>query len=176
MPSLLRGSPRSSLTYPRYAFTYREYAESICYERDVKTVAACLLLTAVGLVAPAARGGATCTWATVPGARWTLASEGGVAWLVTPCGERFYSIGIHGLDGGAPRRRAGGRIYYHWPTFFPDFASWLGTTRARVVGRGLNTAGAGSLPPGLPPLPVVPNPDPGLTPPFRRARPLPPPA
>ena len=55
----------------------------------MKTVAACLLLTAVGLVAPAARGGATCTWATVPGARWTLASEGGVAWLVTPCGERF---------------------------------------------------------------------------------------
>ena len=129
----------------------------------MKTVAACLLLTAVGLVAPAARGGATCTWATVPGARWTLASEGGVAWLVTPCGERFYSIGINGLDGGAPRRRAGGRIYYHWPTFFPDFASWLGTTRARVVGWGFNTAGAGSLPPRLLRLPVIPNLDLGLT-------------
>src|SRR5207249_11982978 len=111
MPSLLRGSPRSSLTYPRYAFTYREYAESICYERDVKTVAACLLLTAVGLVAPAARGGAPCPWATVPGPRWPLASGGGVACLAPRCAGRSYSIATNGLDGGARRRRAGGGTY-----------------------------------------------------------------
>src|SRR5439155_885420 len=52
---------------------------------------------------------------------------------------------------------------YHWPTFFPDFASWLGTTRSRVVGWGFNTAGAGSLPPRLLRLPVIPNLDLGLT-------------
>src|SRR5436309_5444374 len=98
MPSLLRGSPRSSLTYPRYAFTYREYAESICYERDVKTVAACLLLTAVGLVAPAARGGGACTWGIVRGGGWMVGWEGGVAWLVMPCGECFFSVGINGLE------------------------------------------------------------------------------
>ena len=121
------------------------------------------MLAAVSLLAPAARGGAACTWATAPEARWTLASDGGVAWLVTPCGERFYSIGINGIDGGGPRRQAGGRVYYHWPTFFPDFGSWLGTTRARVIGWGFNTASAGSFPPRLLRLPVIPNLDLGST-------------
>src|SRR5207249_12170600 len=101
MPSLLRGSPRSSLTYPRYAFTYRESAESICYERDVKTVAGCLLLTAVGRVAPAARGGATCTWATGPRAPAPLASEGGDAWRAGACGRRAAASASNGPDGAA---------------------------------------------------------------------------
>jgi len=77
----------------------------------VKSAAWYLVLAAVSLLAPAARGGAACTWATAPEARWTLASDGGVAWLVTPCGERFYSIGINGIDGGGSRRQAGGRVY-----------------------------------------------------------------
>src|SRR6266446_10774601 len=104
--------------------------------RHVRTAASWFVLAAFALAADAA----ACTATSAAHPRWTLASDGGVAWLVTPCGERFYSVGINGLDGGAPQRRAGGRIYYHWPTFFPHFGAWLGTTRARVVGWGFNTA------------------------------------
>jgi len=149
-------------TGPRAAASFRGAPNCDIPLRHVKTVASCVVLTAISLVVPIARGSAACPGA-APGARWTLVSDGGVAWLVTPCGERFYSIGINGLDGGAPQRRAGGRIYYHWPTFFPHFGAWLGTTRARVVGWGFNTASAGSLPPRFLRLPVIPNLDLGLT-------------
>ena len=39
-----------------------------------------------------------------PSSRWSLTAEGGVWWLKTPCGERFYSLGVNVLDGGYPFR------------------------------------------------------------------------
>ena len=36
-----------------------------------------------------------CDLATAPTTRWTIAREHGVAWLVTPCGERFFAIGVN---------------------------------------------------------------------------------
>ena len=38
---------------------------------------------------------------TAPSTRWSLATENGVSWLMTPCGERFFSLGVNVLDGEA---------------------------------------------------------------------------
>jgi hypothetical protein len=100
---------------------------------------------------------AACDLATAPTSRWTIRRRAGVAWLVTPCGEPFFSIGVNTVDGGAPARDLGGRIAYHWPTFYPDLASWLSSTRSRLARWGFNSAGGTSLDPAVLALPVVPD-------------------
>lgn len=117
-----------------------------------------LVLLAVLLLppVPGALGGCT-NLARAPDARWTFASHDGKTWLVTPCGERFFSVGINDLNGGSPARAFEGRIDYHWAAFQPDFDAWLRETRARVAAWGFNTAGAGSLPPEVLQLPIIPD-------------------
>jgi hypothetical protein len=58
----------------------------------------------IAVVLPAAQACA-CDLATAPSTRWSLAHEDGAWWLVTPCGARFYSLGVNTLDGGYPWRR-----------------------------------------------------------------------
>ncbi|MBK7978244.1 MAG: hypothetical protein IPK07_35020 [Deltaproteobacteria bacterium] len=100
-----------------------------------------------------------CTdFAAAPSSRWSVADENGVAWLVTPCGERFFSIGVNGLDGGDGRGRTTPPRAYFWKARYPSFADWLTATRVRLVGWGFNTAGAISAPPteiGLPSIPSL---------------------
>ncbi len=96
-------------------------------------------------------------FAHAPGSRWRVESRDGVAWLVTPCGDPFFSIGVNTVDGGAPARELGGRVAYHWGTFFPDLDAWAGATLARLRTWGFNTAGASSLPPDSLALPVIPD-------------------
>jgi len=43
-----------------------------------------------------------CDFDAASSSRWSLAAEAGVWWLKTPCGERFYSLGVNILDGGYP--------------------------------------------------------------------------
>ena len=114
-------------------------------------LAAALLLASPGPVV------ACRDFAQAPGSRWRLASRQGVAWLVTPCGDPFFSIGINALNGGAPAREAAGRIAYHWGSYYPRLDGWLATTRARAAKWGFNTAGASSLPPDVLALPVIPD-------------------
>lgn len=52
-----------------------------------------------------------------PHSRWETTVDGGVHWLLTPCGERFFSLGVNVMDGGEPQRFSNGRIAYHWGTF-----------------------------------------------------------
>src|SRR5437762_1436119 len=114
-------------------------------------LAAALLLASPGPVV------ACRDFAQAPGSRWRLASRQGVAWLVTPCGDPFFSIGINALNGGAPAREAAGRIAYHWGSYYPQLDGWLATTRARAARWGLNTAGAPALPPDGLALPIIPD-------------------
>ena len=114
-------------------------------------LAAALLLASPGPVV------ACRDFAQAPRSRWRLASRQGVAWLVTPCGDPFFSIGINALNGGAPAREAAGRIAYHWGSYYPRLDGWLATTRARAAKWGFNTAGASSLPPDVLALPVIPD-------------------
>ncbi|HEX2228533.1 MAG TPA: hypothetical protein VHM64_15460, partial [Candidatus Binatia bacterium] len=78
-------------------------------------------------------------------------------WLLTPCGERFFSVGVNVIDGGEPQRFSDRRIAYHWGTFYPDLEDWARTTRQRVLAWGFNTAGAWSLHPAILALPITPD-------------------
>jgi hypothetical protein len=92
-----------------------------------------------------------------PHARWQVTADNGVFWLLTPCGERFFSIGVNVLDPGYPQRVFQGRLSYHWRAFYPDLAAWAQATRHRVLAWGFNTAGAWSAHPDMLGLPIIPS-------------------
>ncbi len=92
-----------------------------------------------------------------PHSRWATTIDGGGHWLLTPCGERFLSIGVNVMDGGAPQRFSNGRIAYHWGTFYVDLENWAQMARQRVLAWGFNTAGGWSLHPTMLGLPITPN-------------------
>jgi hypothetical protein len=89
--------------------------------------------------------------------RWGVAAEGGRSWLITPCGERFYSVGINVLDGEVPKRPVPGRVRYDWRRFYPSLDAWRDATLSRIESWGFNSAGAWSLSPEYLHLPSVPN-------------------
>src|SRR5678815_5541400 len=60
-----------------------------------------LLLLLIVFPAPAF---ACSDFAKAPSSRWRVEAEGGVAWLLTPCGDRFFSIGVNVIDGGSLER------------------------------------------------------------------------
>src|SRR5437868_15401456 len=111
-------------------------------------------------LAPAASAWA-CDLAAAPTSRWTITRESGAEWLRTPCGDRFYSLGVNILDGGYPDREQDGKVYYSWKAFAPTLPDWLSETRQRLQAWGFNSAGGWSLAPGQLRLPAVINLEPG---------------
>jgi hypothetical protein len=116
-----------------------------------------LLVIAVGVAFHAGMSGACTDLAQAPQPRWQTAIQDDVHWLLTPCGDRFFSIGINSMEGGEPTRLVKGSLAYHWGTFYPDLESWARYTRERVLSWGFNTAGGWSLHPWMLKLPVIPN-------------------
>jgi len=92
-----------------------------------------------------------------PSSRWSLAREDRVAWLVTPCGDRFFSLGVNVLDGGYPQREKDGKIWYSWKAFAPTLADWTVQTRRRLLSWGFNSAGGWALAPETLKLPTIVN-------------------
>jgi hypothetical protein len=113
-----------------------------------------LLALALAQAAPAF---AACDLASAPSTRWGLTREQGSAFLVTPCGERFFSLGVNVLDGGAPAREADDRVWYSWTAFAPSLDDWIASTRSRLADWGFNSAGGWSLPPDRLQLPSIPD-------------------
>ena len=91
-----------------------------------------------------------------PGAKWHTVVDEGVHWLVTPCGKRFFSIGVNASDGGYPQRFADRRTAYHWGTFYPDLERWGQVAQQRLLAWGFNTSGGWSLHPLMLELPTTP--------------------
>ncbi|HEX9525217.1 MAG TPA: hypothetical protein VF949_19720 [Reyranella sp.] len=87
-----------------------------------------------------------CELATAPTTRWNVARQNGAAWLETPCGERFFSVGVNVVDGGISGAKLA-RPHYDWRASAASLQDWLGQTRARLGDWGFNSAGAWSLPP-----------------------------
>ena len=110
-------------------------------------------LLTTGIAAPAF----ACDFENAPTSRWSLASENGVDWLKTPCGDRFYSLGVNILDGGNGEHAKLGDAYtgYDWQKFAPTLSDWADETRERLTGWGVNSAGGWSLPPQQLHLPTV---------------------
>ncbi|HTV44173.1 MAG TPA: hypothetical protein VMF05_02560 [Stellaceae bacterium] len=111
-------------------------------------------LAAVVAALPWARASA-CTLADASSTRWSLATDRGVAWLVTPCGRRFFSLGVNAVDGGYPFRRKDGKVWYSWTAFDRTRAQWVATARRRLAKWGFNSAGGWSLPPQVLRLPTI---------------------
>jgi hypothetical protein len=89
--------------------------------------------------------------------RWSLQRVDGVSWLMTPCGERFLTLGVNVLDGGDNEREKVGKRYsgYDWRKFAPTIGDWVADTKRRLVDWGFNSAGAWSLPPQQLKLPTI---------------------
>ena len=75
----------------------------------------------------------------------------GVAWLVTPCGDRFLSLGVNVVDGGGHHDSPG----YAWVRHYPDLFAFWAATRERLTAWGFNTLGAYSGPAQVLKLPVT---------------------
>jgi hypothetical protein len=114
-----------------------------------------LLAAAIAAVFSAGEGWACADFATAPSNRWSLTSDRGVSWLVTPCGDRFFSLGVNVLDGGYADREKDGKTWYSWKAFAPTLADWVAETRARLVSWGFNSAGGWALPPETLKLPTI---------------------
>jgi hypothetical protein len=99
------------------------------------------------MAAAAHAAAAGCDLKTAPSDRWSIAAENGVSWLKTPCGDRFFSLGVNVLDGGYPEREKDGKVYYTWQAFDPSLAAWIDETRDRITSWGFNSAGGWALPP-----------------------------
>jgi hypothetical protein len=120
-----------------------------------KRVRAWFFVTAVLLTAGTPATATACDLATAPSDRWSVVNDHGVQWLKTPCGERFYSLGVNTVDGGYPWREKDGKVWYSWAAFSPTLADWVTETRGRLTEWGFNTAGGWSLPPDKLPMPTV---------------------
>ena len=112
---------------------------------------------AIGLaLAVAASPAAACTDFR-PGSpsAWSIARTASGPVLLTPCGRRFFSLGVNVIDGGTASVSRSPRAY-RWQRFAKSLAAWAAVARRRLVGWGFNTAGAWSLPPGEIGLPSTP--------------------
>lgn len=115
---------------------------------------AALALIFAGLLIPRVTG-AGCNLGSAENSQWKLESTTGVWWLATPCGDRFFSVGINGLDPeqlNPPAHQP--RTRNTWVPLHPAAESWVSNTIALIRGWGFNTAGGFSAP-NLP-LPNVP--------------------
>jgi hypothetical protein len=102
-----------------------------------------------------ASGGAAC--APRPGFanRWRLESHNRVAWLVTPCGERFFSIGVNSLTDIATPPLRWSPERNSWLPIYQASDAWARHAAAQVRAWGFNTASAFSS--ANVPLPSVPD-------------------
>jgi hypothetical protein len=102
---------------------------------------------AAALIASFVQPAFACDLDHAPSTRWTIAHEGGASFLVTPCGERFFTLGVNVIDGGASGARLD-RPHYDWhDTGAESLDEWIAATRQRLQDWGFNSAGAWSLPP-----------------------------
>ncbi len=108
----------------------------------------------VGLAFGLAHLAAACDLGNSPSTRWRAVDEQGRAWLIDPCGDRVFSIGVNVLDAG----RSGAKLqrpHYDWHAHYATLADWIRATDARLRDWGFNGAGAWSLPPQQTRLPTV---------------------
>jgi hypothetical protein len=90
---------------------------------------------------------ADCVSRVASSGRWRLETRDGVSWLITPCGARFFSIGINTLvDRPPPPPPLKGVTKNPWLHIAGAPADWMHNTLKQVRAWGFNSAGAFSAP------------------------------
>ncbi len=87
---------------------------------------------------------------------WSVDNGNAVKWLVTPGGEKFFSLGVNNTSGGSADDKSRGEKAYYWSRFYPDLEAWGKDTQQRLTGWGFNTAGGWSDVSAVMTLPVIP--------------------
>ena len=93
--------------------------------RRIQLVLASVAVVLLTLASPSvltATASACPDLAHAPSSRWQITVDQGVAWLVTPCGDRFFSLGVNVVDGGVESERPS----YNWDRYYPDLTGLLG--------------------------------------------------
>ncbi len=85
---------------------------------------------------------------------WSIVRDGGKSFLVTPCGDRFFSVGVNVIDGGVTADSLD-RAHYDWHNAASSLDEWVGQTKQRLKQWDFNSAGGWSLPPQQLKLPSV---------------------
>ena len=98
------------------------------------------------LLGSSATASASCDLDHVASTQWRIAKQGGESWLVTPCGDRFFSLGVNVVDAGNSGAKLD-RPHYEWQRAAPSREAWVEAARQRLTDWGFNSAGAWSLPP-----------------------------
>jgi hypothetical protein len=120
------------------------------------SAALCLVVTFLIAAGTSVSAGA-CELATAPTSRWSLVRDHGVRWLKTPCGDKFYSLGVNTVDGGYPWREKDNKTWYSWSASDPSLVDWVTRTQRRLADWGFNTAGGWSLTPDKLKMPMIVN-------------------
>jgi hypothetical protein len=138
--------------------TSRRWARPVASTRR-QAARTALLAAAITIAAwlPGGKARACADFLAAPSSRWSLAVRDGASWLVTPCGDRFFSLGVNVLDGGYAEREKGGKVWYSWKAFAPSLTDWTAETRRRLFAWGFNSAGGWALPPETLKLPTIVN-------------------
>ncbi len=87
--------------------------------------------------------------------RWKLRTHDGVSWLITPCGERFFSIGVNSLTDISAPPLTWSRERNSWLPPYRAPAGWARRTARQIGAWGFNTASSFSS--SNLPLPSVPD-------------------
>src|SRR5689334_8683316 len=99
-------------------------------------LAAAAAAALIALIFASSAPARACELGSAPSTRWTTERDAsGVAWLVTPCGERFFSTGVNVIDGGASGATLQ-RPHYDWRGLAPSLDAWIADTRQRLHGWG----------------------------------------
>ena len=91
-----------------------------------------------------------------PTTQWRVERTDGRAWLITPCGERFFSLGVNVINPSA-RDPAMRRDPESQAPVDDKLRAWIAEARSRVTRWNFNSAGGWSLTPDLLKLPEVVN-------------------
>ncbi|HUK08202.1 MAG TPA: hypothetical protein VLX09_10070 [Stellaceae bacterium] len=92
--------------------------------------------------------------ADAPSSRWQLDRTEGHAWLVSPCGQRVFTLGVNVMDPGFIDPSLERDAYSRAPVE-PRLAQWIDAARKNVTEWGFNTAGGFSIAPDLLRMPTV---------------------
>lgn len=87
---------------------------------------------------------------------WSVSGENGVKWLVTPEGQRFFSLGVNTTNGGTDDEKAKKAHAYYWGRFYPTLTAWGESAESRLKSWGFNTAGGWSEASGVMTMPIIP--------------------